>query len=38
MYVLVADDNQDSRELLTKQLRASGHTVTAVRNGEEALV
>lgn len=37
MRILVAEDNEDSRKLLTKQLRAHGHDVTSTTNGEEAL-
>ncbi len=37
MKVLVAEDNEDSRNLLVKQLCALGHEVTAVSNGVDAL-
>ena len=37
MKVLVVEDNQDSRNLLMKQLRAYGQTVIATANGVEAL-
>lgn len=37
MKILVAEDNEDSRRLLVKQLRALGHEVTSATNGEEAL-
>jgi PAS domain S-box-containing protein len=37
MRVLVVEDNEDSRELLVKQLRAYGNEVTAAANGVEAL-
>jgi PAS domain S-box-containing protein/putative nucleotidyltransferase with HDIG domain len=37
MRVLVAEDNDDSRKLLTKQLHAYGHDVRSTANGEEAL-
>jgi two-component system, sensor histidine kinase and response regulator len=37
MQILVADDDAGSRELLTEMLRHSGHSVTAVLNGREAL-
>jgi len=37
MHILVADDDAGSRELLTELLRHSGHSVTAVTNGHEAL-
>ncbi len=37
MRILVAEDNEDRRNLLVKQLRAYGHEVTAVANGAEAL-
>ncbi|GAA4966098.1 SpoIIE family protein phosphatase [Actinoplanes utahensis] len=35
--VLVADDNADMREYLTRLLRSAGHRVTAVADGQEAL-
>ena len=35
--VLVADDNADMREYLTRLLRSAGHRVTAVADGREAL-
>jgi len=37
MRILVAEDNEDSRKLLTKQLRAYGHDVRSTANGAEAL-
>jgi len=37
MKVLIAEDNDDSRRLLTKQLQAFGHEVTATADGAEAL-
>ncbi len=37
MKILVVEDNEDSRILLTKQLRAHGHEVIATANGVEAL-
>jgi two-component system sensor histidine kinase/response regulator len=37
MHILVADDDTGSRELLTELLRHSGHSVTAVPDGREAL-
>ena len=37
MHILVADDDAGSRELLTELLRHSGHSVTAVPDGREAL-
>lgn len=37
MNILVADDNEDSRKLLVKQLCAFGHNLTSARNGNEAL-
>ena len=37
MDILIAEDTEDSRKLLTKQLRAYGHTVRSTANGEEAL-
>ncbi|MDG4800312.1 SpoIIE family protein phosphatase [Micromonospora sp. WMMD980] len=35
--VLVADDNADMREYLTRLLRSAGHRVQAVTDGQEAL-
>ncbi|MGY4652553.1 SpoIIE family protein phosphatase [Mycobacterium sp. URHB0021] len=35
--VLIADDNTDMREYLTRLLRSAGYRVTAVSDGEEAL-
>jgi CheY-like chemotaxis protein len=37
MHILVADDDAGSREFLTELLRHSGHSVTAVLDGREAL-
>ena len=37
MKVLIAEDNEDSRNLLTKQLSAYGHEVTAAVDGVDAL-
>jgi two-component system, sensor histidine kinase and response regulator len=37
MHILIADDDQANRELLTELLHNGGHSVTAVRNGTEAL-
>ena len=37
MKILVVEDNEDSRILLTKQLRAYGHEVMAAADGVEAL-
>ena len=37
MKILVVEDNEDSRNLLVKVVRAYGHEVTAVANGAEAL-
>ncbi|MCK5193353.1 MAG: response regulator [Desulfobulbaceae bacterium] len=37
MKILVVEDNEDSRNLLMKQLCAYGHEVTATANGVEAL-
>ena len=37
MRILIADDDAGSRELLTELLRHSGHSVTAVFDGREAL-
>src|SRR5882757_7380580 len=35
--ILIVDDAEDSRESLATFFRASGHTVTCVPNGREAL-
>jgi CheY-like chemotaxis protein len=35
--ILIADDSPDSRESLGKYLQLSGHEVTSVQNGREAL-
>ncbi len=37
MKILIAEDNEDSRNLLRKQLHAYGHEVTTTANGVEAL-
>ncbi len=37
MHILVADDDASNRELLTELLHNSGHSVTAVHDGREAL-
>ncbi|GAI29795.1 unnamed protein product [marine sediment metagenome] len=37
MKILVVEDNEDSRNLLVKQLRAYSHEVMAAANGAEAL-
>lgn len=37
MNILVAEDNEASRRLLQKQLRAAGHAVESASNGKEAL-
>ncbi len=37
MRVLLADDHEDIRKLTTYQLERSGHNVTAVSNGKDAL-
>ncbi len=37
MNVLIVEDNEDSRNLLVKQLRAYGHKVTAAVDGVDAL-
>ena len=37
MKILVVEDNEDSRILLVKQLRAYGHEVMAAADGVEAL-
>lgn len=37
MNILVAEDNEDSRRLLVKQLRALGHDVASTTNGAQAL-
>lgn len=36
-HILLVEDEQDIRELLTDQLKAQGHEVTAIPNGTEAL-
>lgn len=37
MRILIADDNDDLRDLLESLLTAKGHTVVPARDGEEAL-
>ncbi|MGJ7491379.1 ATP-binding response regulator [Variovorax sp. ZT4R33] len=37
MHILVADDNQDAADALTELLRALGHTVQCVYDGEAAV-
>jgi CheY-like chemotaxis protein len=37
-YVLVVDDDADSRDALSRALMKSGHAVRAAQNGREALV
>ena len=37
MKILVVEDNEDSRNLLMKQLRVYSHEITATANGAEAL-
>ena len=37
MKILIVEDNQDSRNLLVKQLRAYGYKAIATANGAEAL-
>ncbi len=37
MKILVAEDNEDGRRLLLKQLRGLGHHAVGVSNGQEAL-
>lgn len=36
MTVLIVEDNEDTQRLVTKRLRASGHTVMAARGAAEA--
>lgn len=35
--VLVVDDNENNRDLLTRRLKARGHTIMTVENGKQAL-
>jgi putative two-component system response regulator len=35
--VLVVDDNENNRELLTRRLKARGHSIVTVENGKQAL-
>src|SRR4030042_6770447 len=35
--VLVVDDNENNRELLTRRLKARGHSIITVENGKQAL-
>lgn len=37
MYVLIAEDEQDTRELLRSYFESQGHRVRCAKNGEEAL-
>jgi PAS domain S-box-containing protein len=37
LKILIAEDNEDSRKLMEKQLRALGHEVKVAVNGKEAL-